>query len=162
MIGHFPGKKFKGVRPPQMFILLVVRNDKKYGYEILKELRDVFDGVWEPKTGFIYPLIRKMQDDGLLISEIVDDREYYGLSDDGRELLSDMLPHFGHMVFMATRVATVVSKAMDDLGLEMAEMKDPNDATDEERLAHLTEMRNHIESELVRINDKINEIEGRK
>jgi Predicted transcriptional regulators len=162
MIGHFPGKKFKGVRPPQLFILLIVRNEKKYGYEILKELRDVFDGAWEPKTGFIYPLIRRMRDDGLLVSEIVDDREYYGLSDDGRELLLEMLPHFGHVVFMATKVAAVVSKAMEDLDVEMAEFKDPLDTTDEEKLAHLKEMRDHMENELAKINEKINEIEGRQ
>jgi len=159
MIAPSTNSKFGRMRPPQILILVIVRNEKKYGYEILKELREIFEGVWEPKTGAVYPLIKKLQDNGLLVSEMRGDKEYYGLSEEGRELLVEMLPKIGSMVFMATKFMTVATKALDDFGLEMSKLNDTYDPADEDKLTNLINMRDHMESELARIKEKIRRME---
>ena len=161
MMGPHHKNKFGRARPLQLLILMIVRNEKKYGYEILKELRDAFGDVWEPQTGTVYPVIKKLQTRGLLDSEIIDDKEYYWLTEKGKEFLSKILPEVGYIVFMAAKFMTIVTKTMDEFGVEASKMEDPHDDTEDEKLSHLKEVRSHMEFELQKINEKINKIEGK-
>ena len=161
MIGRFSSEKHGKMRPPQIIILMIVRNEKKYGYEILKELRDVFGETWEPKTGSIYPLIKKMQENGLLDSEMIDDREYYGLTKDGSEALMEILPRIGGMISVAARFMTLVNKVIDEFGIEPANVNDMICETDVEKLDHLREIRDHLRDELEKIEEMISKNEGK-
>jgi DNA-binding PadR family transcriptional regulator len=58
-----------------------------YGYEIIKELKGVFGDVWEPKTGSIYPALRRLETKGLIKTELKEDREFYILTEKGSEAL---------------------------------------------------------------------------
>jgi len=159
MFGPINSDKYGRIRPPKLLILMIVRNEKKYGYEILKELREIFDGIWEPKTGVIYPWIKKLNEQGLLTSETVDEKEYYGLSEEGKGLLLEVLPKFGSMVFMSAKYTTVVTDTMNDLDLEISKIDFHRDHTPEERLAHLKKVKRHLESEMERIDGRIKKIE---
>ena len=146
------------VSPPQLLILITVRNEKKYGYEILKDLRDSFDGVWEPKTGAIYPAIKKLQENGLLVSEMVGDKEHYGLSDAGKDFLIQALPELGTMVALSTRFTAIVEDARKELGLD-ASVKTVFGTDKEGLLRHLKDVREHLESHLVSIDEAIEKME---
>ena len=160
MIGRFHSNKHGKMRPPQLMILMIVRGEKKYGYEILKELREIFGGTWEPKTGSIYPLIKKMQENGLLNSEMIDETEYYSLTEEGTEALRDTLPHIGGMISMATRFMALVRKTMDELNIEPESLENPFDHSDTHSTEHLLEMRNHLREELEKIEEMIKKNEG--
>ena len=62
--------------------------ERRYGYQIIQNLVDVGLAV---DQGMIYPLLRKLEQQGLLVGDwIVGDtrpRRYYVLSEDGRSLL---------------------------------------------------------------------------
>ena len=154
MIGRFPSDKFGRMSPPQLLILMMVRNERKYGYEILKELREIFEGMWEPKTGMVYPLLKKMQESGLLDSEMIGDREYYGLTDEGRETLMEMLPKIGFMISMATRFMVLVNKTVEEFGIELMDISEMHDHS-EINVAHLLDVRDHLRSELEKIEEMI-------
>jgi len=145
---------------PKILIMMMVRNERKYGYEIIKEMREIFDGIWEPQTGFVYPLIKKMQEKGLLDSEMIDNKEYYGLTDSGRILLTETLPRVGSMFSMAARFMTLVNKTVDDLGIELMDLNTIFDNVDRDRKAHLIDVRDHLRAELERVEEKIRTIEG--
>ena len=81
-----------GVRvgPIQFMILLQLKRGPMYGYEIVKTLRNQFEGVWEPKTGTVYPALRTLEHRRLVKTELRDDREYYSLTEEGEEILKNL------------------------------------------------------------------------
>lgn len=73
--------------PLQFLMLLQLKAGPKYGYEILKALREQFEEVWEPKTGTIYPALRSLEARGFVETEVRDGKEFYGLTERGDALL---------------------------------------------------------------------------
>ena len=75
------------VSPLQFLMLLQLKEGPKYGYEILKALREQFKDVWEPKTGTVYPALRSLEARGFVETEVRDGKEFYGLTESGDGLL---------------------------------------------------------------------------
>ncbi len=73
------------------YLVLELLSEKpRYGYEILKEIREISGGHWEPSYGSVYPILYKFEDKGWterIEREDEPDRKYFGLTDDGREEL---------------------------------------------------------------------------
>ncbi|MHA1908036.1 MAG: PadR family transcriptional regulator [Candidatus Thorarchaeota archaeon] len=77
------------ITPMQMLIFIQLLEGPKYGYEILKNLRDDFDGIWKPKTGTVYPALKTLVKKGFISEKDVKDTTYYSMTKDGREFVSD-------------------------------------------------------------------------
>ncbi len=77
--------------PIELLILLQLKKKSMYGYEIIKELKKIFEGVWEPKTGTIYPALRRLETRGLIKTELKDEREHYLLTKEGEEVMRENL-----------------------------------------------------------------------
>ena len=43
-------------------MLVLLENKPLYGYELLKVLRDRFEGVWTPQTGTVYPALKRLEE----------------------------------------------------------------------------------------------------
>ncbi len=71
----------------QFLMLLQLKEGPKYGYEMLKVLREQFKGVWEPKTGTIYPALRSLEARGFVETEVRNGKEFYRLTEEGDTLL---------------------------------------------------------------------------
>jgi DNA-binding PadR family transcriptional regulator len=112
------GHDFKGckISPMQLVILLILRERPMYGYEVLKELRDRFDGVWTPQTGSIYPALKRMAEHGLVTSEQRDGTDYYSISGEGTEWLLEKLHHTPRDIRMITRYLQILDRATADIG----------------------------------------------
>ena len=89
--GLIAGKK---VSPLQLLILLQLYEGPKYGYEMLKVLREEFEGVWEIKTGTFYPAIRSLENRGFVETSINDEVEFYSLTEKGISLLNRLGERF--------------------------------------------------------------------
>ncbi len=64
-----------------------------YGYQIAKELEQKAEGGVPVKQGTLYPILRSMDDNGLLDSSVEPSvsgppRKYYRITDHGREVLA--------------------------------------------------------------------------
>lgn len=79
----------EGISPIQFLILLQLRKQPMYGYEILKALREQFADIWEPKTGTIYPALRRLETRGFVQTKLKEDKEFYSLTEKGKEILKD-------------------------------------------------------------------------
>ncbi len=75
------------VSPLQYLLLLQLNKDPKYGYEMLKFLRDEFQGVWDVKTGSVYPALRSLESRGFVETSMKDETEFYTLTPSGESLL---------------------------------------------------------------------------
>jgi len=74
-------------------VLAILSRGESYGYAIVQEIREVSDHriVW--KDGMLYPLLRRLEKQGLVesswrIAESGKRRRYYRLKEDGLEALA--------------------------------------------------------------------------
>jgi DNA-binding PadR family transcriptional regulator len=68
-------------------ILLLLSEQPRHGYEILTELADRSDGQWQPSPGSIYPVLKRLARDGLVVSSHVDGKRVFTLTDEGRAVV---------------------------------------------------------------------------
>ena len=121
----FGGKPFgrRQVSPLQFLMLLQLSWEQKYGYEILKSLREQFEGIWEPRTGTIYPALRSLEAKGFVNTDIVKDTEFYSLTGKGEDLLRLIGEDLERDMRFANKYFALVSqwmpKAMKHKVLEM-------------------------------------------
>ena len=73
-----------------MLVLIQLLKTSKYGYEILRGLRDGFKGAWEPKTGTVYPTLKALEKKGLVKKTNVKDKTHYSLTKQGRGIMEEM------------------------------------------------------------------------
>ncbi len=78
------------VSPLQFLVIMQLSEEPKYGYEMLKVLRDEFDGLWDLKTGTFYPALKSLESRGFVETELRDQTEFYSLTEKGKTLLSSL------------------------------------------------------------------------
>ena len=71
-------------------ILALLRSGESYGYEIVERVRGLSKGTLEWSDGMLYPVLRRLERDGLLASRWVKaengrPRRYYRLTELGAE-----------------------------------------------------------------------------
>jgi DNA-binding PadR family transcriptional regulator len=75
------------------YLVLELLDEKpRYGYEILKEIKSISGGHWEPSYGSVYPILYKFEEKGWaerIEREDEPDRKYFELTDAGREELRE-------------------------------------------------------------------------
>ena len=65
-------------------ILHLLAEEPMHGYQIMQELSERTDGVWQPSPGSIYPTLQQLEDEGLVRVEERDGKKVYTLTDQGR------------------------------------------------------------------------------
>ncbi|MFC7327745.1 PadR family transcriptional regulator [Marinactinospora rubrisoli] len=71
----------------RLYLLKLLDESPRHGYEIISLLRDRFLGVYSPSPGTIYPRLARLEEEGLVTHEEVNGRKVYRLTDKGREEL---------------------------------------------------------------------------
>lgn len=86
-----------------LWLLLVLSEKPMYGYELKRELEKRFAGYWKPKTGTIYPALEKLEETGLVTSQVefrgeeVPDRKHYALTEKGQIELAQSMAYWTKM-----------------------------------------------------------------
>ncbi|ARM76665.1 PadR family transcriptional regulator [Acidianus manzaensis] len=58
------------------------------GAEIMEKVEEESMGMWRPSPGSVYPMIKVLEDEGLIkVAKIEGTKKFYELSDKGRELI---------------------------------------------------------------------------
>lgn len=70
-------------------ILALLAEEPMHGYQIMQELEDRSNGVWQPSPGSIYPTLQLLTDEGLVISRDDEGRKVFELTDAGRDKASE-------------------------------------------------------------------------
>ena len=73
-------------------ILSILLGGEDYGYRIIQRVKDISGGTLEWSDNMLYPVLRRLEKDGLLVSrwkmsEIGRLRRYYKITDQGRREL---------------------------------------------------------------------------
>ena len=69
--------------------LLLLAEEPRNGYQIMKEVEERSDGAWRPSPGSVYPALQQLEDEGLIRSEEIDGRKLFRLTDAGQTQLKD-------------------------------------------------------------------------
>jgi PadR family transcriptional regulator PadR len=85
-----------------LWLLLLLSERPMYGYEIKRELEKKFAGYWKPKTGTIYPALEKLEQTGLVTSQVefrdgASDRKHYALTEKGQKELQQSMAYWTRM-----------------------------------------------------------------
>src|SRR5260370_24981909 len=69
----------------RLYLLKLLDESPRQGYEVIRLLQDRFMGVYAPSPGTIYPRLARLEEDGLVTHEEVDGKKIYSITDKGRE-----------------------------------------------------------------------------
>jgi len=93
------GKKVPG-KVLEYLVLEACEEGPTYGYEIVSRIENITEGNWSPSYGTIYPLIQRLEEDGLIKSlndeeaekEGLEtgDRNYYTITGEGLEKFEEV------------------------------------------------------------------------
>ncbi|GGO05433.1 hypothetical protein GCM10010116_10610 [Microbispora rosea subsp. aerata] len=75
----------------RLYLLKLLEESPRHGYEVIRLLQDRFLGVYSPSPGTIYPRLARLEDEGLVTHEVVDGKKVFTLTDKGRAELNDRL-----------------------------------------------------------------------
>jgi len=65
-------------------ILHLLAEAPMHGYQIMQELSERTDGIWQPSPGSVYPTLQQLEDEGFVQAAEQDGKKTYTLTDDGR------------------------------------------------------------------------------
>ena len=112
----------------RLYLLSLLDESPKHGYELIQALGDRFGGTYIPSAGTIYPRLAKLEEEGL-VSKSADGRKtVYSITDAGRTELSSRQGELGSIEDevtdsvrrLADEVRTSVNDAMKSLRADLA------------------------------------------
>lgn len=67
----------------RLYLLKLLGESPRHGYEVIRLLQDRFLGVYSPSPGTIYPRLARLEEEGLVTHEVVKGKKVYRLTDAG-------------------------------------------------------------------------------
>jgi DNA-binding PadR family transcriptional regulator len=68
----------------RLYLLKLLGESPRHGYEVIRLLQDRFLGVYSPSPGTIYPRLARLEEEGLVIHQVLAGKKVYRLTDAGR------------------------------------------------------------------------------
>lgn len=105
MQGRYEQQMKKGVL--EMLVLKQLEKEEKYGYQLISRLKEKSGGMFTLKEGTLYPILYRLEDDGLVVSRWSEpkgrevSRKYYGITEEGKKGLKEwksLWKHFSEQV----------------------------------------------------------------
>lgn len=112
----------------RLYLLSLLSEGPKHGYELISELSDRFGGTYKPSAGTIYPRLSKLQEEGLVVTEPAGRRTVYRITEAGQSEVDarrDELEDVEHSIAesvkrMADDIRTDISATMRSMRADMA------------------------------------------
>lgn len=68
-------------------ILEVLKAEPLHGYEIIQRIGEMFDGIYEPSPGVVYPTLQWLEDMDYVVSERIGRKNVYHITEKGLKAL---------------------------------------------------------------------------
>ncbi|WP_436775503.1 helix-turn-helix transcriptional regulator [Yinghuangia sp. YIM S09857] len=73
----------------RLYLLKLLDESPRHGYEIIRLLQDRFLGLYAPSAGTVYPRLAKLEQEGLVTHSVEGGRKVYRITEAGRAELSE-------------------------------------------------------------------------
>ncbi|GLX01789.1 helix-turn-helix transcriptional regulator [Microtetraspora sp. NBRC 16547] len=126
----------------RLYLLKLLEESPRHGYEVIRLLQDRFLGVYSPSPGTIYPRLARLEEEGLVTHEVVDGKKVFTLTDKGRAELASRMDELAELEQeitasvqdIAREVKEDVRQTVRSLRQELTQMaKDINHQADREK-----------------------------
>jgi DNA-binding PadR family transcriptional regulator len=94
----------------RLYLLKLLGDQPRHGYEIISLLEDRFLGLYAPSAGTVYPRLARLEAQGLVEHEEADGRKVYRLTDAGRAELARQVDALGTLEEDLTRSVSELAK----------------------------------------------------
>lgn len=74
-------------------ILMLLAEQPRHGYDLIRAIEDRSGGLWTPSPGSIYPTLQALEDEGLLTIDTVDGRRNASLTPEGLAWVDEHAEH---------------------------------------------------------------------
>jgi DNA-binding PadR family transcriptional regulator len=166
--------------PIQLLLLVQLEGSPKYGYEMLKAMRDELKDVWTPKTGTIYPALYSLEKHGLIKRSESEGTGFFHITPKGRAILEQIgqRQSRNYRFFSRTLVAiskwispvwkrklleSIVNQDRDDFdAVKSVMVLIEKDVDPQLSLSVLYTIRSLLEQRLREVDEKIKTLEGSK
>src|SRR5690349_473122 len=81
----------------RLYLLKLLEESPRHGYEVIRLLQDRFLGVYSPSPGTIYPRLARLEEEGLVTHELVKGKKVYTITDKGRAELERRLDELAEL-----------------------------------------------------------------
>ncbi|MEW9532048.1 helix-turn-helix transcriptional regulator [Microbispora sp. NPDC049125] len=81
----------------RLYLLNLLEESPRHGYEVIRLLQDRFLGVYSPSPGTIYPRLARLEEEGLVTHEVVDGKKVFTVTDKGRAELVDRMDELAEL-----------------------------------------------------------------
>ena len=147
----------------RQYILNLLKQQPLTGKEIIDKATEQSDGKWKPSPGLIYPLLRRLEDDGLVSSD-ADGR--YSITKKGLAITAD-LESFGNIVQKQVDVMLRVGSVGKFMAMDLLDRVSTIGSSISSNLDSLSQAerdkyRQFLESELKKLNDKESRTQNEK
>jgi len=73
----------------RLLVLEVLKKRPMHGYEVAKEISEMFGGFYEPSPGVVYPTLQWLEDEGYVKAEQVNGKRVYSITETGLKFLEE-------------------------------------------------------------------------
>ncbi|MDI9644057.1 MAG: helix-turn-helix transcriptional regulator [Candidatus Verstraetearchaeota archaeon] len=105
-----------------MALLLMINERPLSGYEIMRTMRETTQGYWKPTPGGVYPVLKKLELEGLVRGEWLAykgrKRKVYNITEDGRRILE-------HVLLRQSEIAMSINRVFESFLKDMFSLNNP-------------------------------------
>jgi DNA-binding PadR family transcriptional regulator len=98
----------------RLYLLLLLGDEPRHGYELIRLLEDRFMGLYTPSAGTIYPRLTALEEDGLVEHDVVDGRKVYRLTAAGQAELDERRDEIAAIAADAVQSARALATEIRD------------------------------------------------
>src|SRR5258708_28927211 len=100
----------------RLYLLKLLDEAPRHGYEVIRLLQDRFMGVYAPSPGTIYPRLARLEEEGLVTHDEVDGKKVYRITDKGREEIRARLDDLADLEEEITESMRDIARAVTQNG----------------------------------------------
>lgn len=93
-----------------MLVLKLLKEEPKYGYQMIQEMKEKSQGVFSLKDGTLYPILYRLEEEGLVKSKWLErdgkqvPRKYYEITQKGQGALEEIVKTWANITEGITRI----------------------------------------------------------
>jgi len=78
-----------------IYILHSIEKQPKTGYDLIAEIKEKTEGTWVPSKGTIYPLLKQLKEENLIVVQQIGERskQIFKITSNGKKTLSNAKKH---------------------------------------------------------------------
>lgn len=115
MFWHWRLRRHKLASPVEFIILLLLKENPHYGYELAQRVGVLFSGFWIPNVGTIYHALHRLEKKGLIECKLEHrthglDRKQYTIATKGEDTLKRTAGYFRERLDLIRTVVRLMDK----------------------------------------------------